>query len=137
MPSFKKGHCSISQRGHFYFGQLGHYHFGITEFFHKVSQKERTVLLIDRSFNNGPNLFEIMGSLGPLRGNNDPLLCGAILSQLRHNHFLFDCGVRIVECGISYQKFEKSEIRNPNSELGRPYPKAQSNPTTAPKGAEI
>jgi hypothetical protein len=31
MPSFQKGHLSISKRGHFYFGQIGHYHVGGTQ----------------------------------------------------------------------------------------------------------
>jgi hypothetical protein len=65
-----------------------------------IARTERTVLLMERSFNNRPHLFEIMGSLGTLHGNDDPFFCGAVLSQLRHNKFLFDCGVWIVECGI-------------------------------------
>ena len=79
-----------------------------------IAGTERTVPLIERFFDNGLHFFEIMGSLGTLYGNDDPLFCSTILSQLRHNTLLFDCGVRIVECGISYQKSVKSEIRNPN-----------------------
>jgi hypothetical protein len=45
-----------------------------------VARTERTVFFIDRSFNNRLTLFEIVGSLGTLRCNDDPFFCGAILS---------------------------------------------------------